>query len=401
MPEPSFEQHLIPRATPAEAVTGSMAARLQAVPVPIDTVKRPLIVTPEFLPFDAWEFSVDIWDRKWAEAKKRAISDASLRLHMKKGTAYCLREYVRYAGGEVKSIVRPPQVVYSGPSLTREEREAWLTNLPQVRVWRIRDKAFAARGKSFYGGQQRPHFVELAYSTPSTALQRLRRRARWVVDGVETDITVSEFGSYFRLHFRTPMGKKVFSNRPVAGDRYYLPSTAKSRLVTIRPEPRLPWRSPVGPSLLPVNSEPERVRVAGTVHGNVFSGRPVGGHFLPTSAPLRVFDRYAVHDGRRVLRRPPAQFMGVGYYGWPTHTAMVDVSIPGKRPPKAAGEGHFLPRSRFWMKHDHEPVQNVRRAIVASKRLSDRILMTTGPKPRFVAGRPFIAGTDSLVVGRP
>jgi hypothetical protein len=112
-------------------------------------------------------------------------------------------------GYQVTKITAPPQRVYSGPSLTREEREAWLALMPQVRVWRVQERGTAGFGKLFYGGSgtgpQRDHRFciggsdddpALRAATPSTAITRLRRRARWVVRGQETDITVSEFGSY-------------------------------------------------------------------------------------------------------------------------------------------------------------------------------------------------------------
>ena len=109
-------------------------------------------------------------------------------------------------GYQVKKITAPPQRVYSGKSLTREEREAWLALMPQVRVWRVFERSFAGLGKLFYGGRgtgrlrshrfcgggENADLVTRA-ATPSTALERLHRRARYIVRGEETDITVVEF----------------------------------------------------------------------------------------------------------------------------------------------------------------------------------------------------------------
>src|SRR5262249_1712238 len=152
--------------------------------------------------------------------RKRVVISRSLALHRKKGTAYALREYARYVDAEITEIIKPPQKIFCGPALTKAQREAWLATLPQVRVWRIQESGIAPRRKTFCGGSSslRQHDGRFCLGggapTPSTALSRLRRRARWVVNGVETDITVTEFGSYFQLHMPAAAGVRFFANRP-------------------------------------------------------------------------------------------------------------------------------------------------------------------------------------------
>jgi hypothetical protein len=98
----------------------------------------------------------------------------------------------------VRKIERPPMHAFSGPSLTKEQRQAWLASLPQVRVFRLHEHGFFTRFKSFYGSSQRNSFFERPFAVPSTALSRLHRRAIWVINGVETDTRVTEFGSFFQ-----------------------------------------------------------------------------------------------------------------------------------------------------------------------------------------------------------
>jgi phage tail P2-like protein len=393
---------LPPNATPYERALARAARRILEVPTPIREVFRPFETSASVLPYLAWERSVDFWPDDWSETAKRAITARSIHLHKRKGTAYALREYVRYAGGTVREITTPPQKVFSGPALTREQREAWLSKLPQVRTWRIQESGTAPAAKSFYGGKSWAHFVEGSFAIPSTAQQRLRRRARWVVDDVETETRVSDFGGYFRLHIKAAAGLKVFSNEPFEPGKFFIPSDARKRLVTIQPETRLPWRSPVGPTLTAVTSEPERVVVRGTKGAGVFSGDICrDGFWVPSTAPLRIFQRYAVFDGSRPNRSPAIQFMGVGRYGFPAHTAHVKASIPGKRSDLAAGDGIIAMKARFWIPSTaSDRVRRVQDAIVASKRASDRILMSTGPERKFIAGRVFRAG-QSFIVGRP
>jgi hypothetical protein len=395
--------HLLPaNASTLEKVFAASGQRIQAIPAPIDTVKRGYQTPAQFLPFAAWEYSVDVWFRDWLEATKRNITARSLQLHQKKGTLYAISEYARYAGGTVLNAERPPIRIFSGPSLTIEQRQAWLSKLPQVRVFLYFEPGQFGLAKAFHGGKQHSRFFGVSYSVPSTALSRLRRRARWVVNGAETDITVEEFGSYFRLRFPSIKGRAVFSNR-VHAKRFYLPSSAWRRLVTIQPTPRLSWRSPVSPTLQAVASEPDRVTIAGQAGFGRFCNRVLPGFFIPSTAKHRIFDRYAVNDGTRPLKRAAVLFTGTKRYGFPAHTAHLRMSIPGKRSKFAAGGNALMvPRSRFYIPHDGSRVETVRRAIQSAKRLSDRIMLDLGPTPRFVAGgRPFIAGVDKLIVGRP
>ncbi|MGJ4927468.1 phage tail protein I [Bradyrhizobium sp. HKCCYLRH3095] len=406
----AYADHLLPpNATALEQVISAVGTRVQDVPVPIDLLKRPLEVPEPFLPALAFELSVDEWKPGWSLTRRRAITAASILLHQKKGTAYTLREYARYADGNVLKIERPPMRVFSGASLTRAQRESWLASLPQIRLWRVREQGVAPSHKAFLGGRSNLRqrsarfFFSGVATTPSVAIQHLQRRARWVVGGVETDTRVSNEGSTLRLHIKGQAGLKVFSHRPI-GRRYFVVSDAWKRIVTVAPTAVLPWRSALVPTLQAVESEPERVKVAGMRGCSVFSDVPITGRafFVPSSAALRIYERYPVLLPDTTPRRPAVQFMGTGRYGFPVHAARVHLSAPGKRSPFAAGDGVFVPRHRFWMPHDPARLREARLGIRASMRLSDKILLRIGPVPRFVAGgAPFFADLDKLVVGQP
>jgi hypothetical protein len=406
----SYTEHLLPpNASALEQVISATAKRVQDIPVPIDLLKRPLEVPESFLPALAFELSVNVWKPGWSLTRRRAITAASVLLHQKKGTAYTLREYARYADGNVLKIERPPMRVFSGASLTKAQREAWLASLPQIRLWRVREQGIASPRKAFLGGRSNIRqrsarfFFPGTAATPSIAMQHLQRRARWVVDGVETDTRVSNRGSTFRLHIKGQAGLKVFSRRPI-GRRYFVVSDAWKRIVTVAPMARLPWRSAVVPTLQAVLSEPERVTVAGTRGRSVFCDVPASprAFFVPSTAPLRIFERYPVLRPDTTPRRPTVQFMGTGRYGFPTHTARVHLSAPGRRSQFAAGDGIFVPRRRFWVPHDPSRLREARFAIRASMRLSDKVLLKIGPVPRFVAGAvPVFADLDKVIVGQP
>jgi hypothetical protein len=397
-----YQDHILPLSeTPLNQALAAVSTRLDAINAPTRDVWDPWSCPPAFLKALAHAFSVDLWVDSWPDTRKRSIIANAIRMHRRKGTLWAARTYLSYVDARLIKATTPPQKVYSGPSLTRAEREAWLEALPQIRTWLFQERGKVGRGM-FFGSPTRPRFMEVGFFIPSTALQRLGRRARWVVNGVETDTRVTTEGSFFQLHIKSQNRLGVFSGIVADHRRYFTPSTAAQRLVTIAPAQSLPWRSPVTPHLDAVTSEPELVVEKGTKARGVFSWGFIGdGFFRPTTAPYRIFWRFAVNDGTQLHRRPAIQFMGVGRYGFPAHTANLKVSMPGKRSRYQAGEGASEPGYRFWIPHDPERIRNARRALIASRRVSDRLLIEYADRPRIIAGQMFRAGIDTFIVGRP
>ncbi len=394
------ERHLLPSSyTPMEKALAALSERAEQIDVPIRRIWDPWTCPPDFLKVLAHAFSVDLWVDGWSDARKRSIIANAVKMHREKGTLAAVLAYLAYVDATLIEALVPPQRVFSGPSLTRSEREAWLSGLPQVRTWRVMERG--TRGLAlFAGGYSLKSFFNGHFPTPSSAITRLKRRTRWVVEGKETETRVSTFENYFRLYIRGTAGSRVFAGKPPGA--FFQKSDARSRIVTIEPATRRPWRSPVGPRLEPVSAEPERVVERGTMDRGVFASTPIRtGYFRPSRAWRRIFWRFPVNDGRRVLRRPSIQFMGVGRYGFPAHTAHLEVSMPGRRRNHVAGEGIVAPRSRFWLPRDRDRTLRVRQALVAAKRASDRILIRYAARPQIVAGQLFRAGVDAFVVGFP
>lgn len=416
---PRLMAHILPNnATEFERAMASQVDRM----LELDTERIRNLWNPwkchiDELPYLAWTMSVDIWDPTWDEFKRRSVVARAIRHHSLKGTLGGLEAYAELVGARIVRATVPPAKVFSGASLTREEREAWLSRLPQVRVWRQYERGTAGF-RMFFGGANRPSYMTMLppdgrhpggahkhFPHPNDAIHRLRRRARWVVSGQETDARVENFESYFRVFRKGSKPHSAFAGPPLSNilrktKRFYVPSTAHERVVTIEPRPVSAWRSTVGPSLRPVTSEPEIVAQRSHEGKAVYVGRPLGArYFQPSSAPYRLFERYAVNDGSLIAKsRPTVQFMGVGRYGMKPHTAELKIEIRGKRRAWAAGDGIVTARSRFWVPHNDEPLRKTRSALVSAKRLSDRILLDTTTKPGFIAGLPFWAGDNEFRV---
>jgi hypothetical protein len=207
------------------------------------------------------------------------------------------------------------------------------------------------------------------------------------------------------VHLRGVEDGSVFANRPffpVRPKRFYIPTTAPKRLITIMPRERLSWRTPVWSSLEPMTAQPEKLFYGSTRRRSVFCDVPMRlpkrDFYVPSDAWSRIYERYSINDGSVELNsRRPVQFMGTGRYGFPKYTAWIGMSLRSKRR-FAVFDGP--PNHHFFQPHDPTPVKRAKIAVQASKKIADRILLELGPVPSFVAGRPFIVGRQNFIVGR-
>jgi hypothetical protein len=212
------------------------------------------------------------------------------------------------------------------------------------------------------------------------------------------------------VHLRSIEDGSVFTTRPirpVPPKRFYIPTTAPKRLITIMPRSRLSWRSPVWASMQPLTAAPDSVVIGSTRRRSVFCDVPSTGprvpnpfswYYVPSDAWSRIFDRYSINDGSTELNsRRPVQFMGTGRYGFPKYTAWIGMSLRSRR---RWGVFDGLPYRKFYLPHDPTPVQRAKTAVQAAKKIADKILLELGPVPSFVAGRPFFAGQNKFIVGR-
>lgn len=388
--------------SPASLAMGATTSRFDEMETIIEKLWNPFECPTEWLPWLAETMSVDFWNEDWPERKKRNVIANQINLEKKKGTIYALREYADLAGASIDKIIRPPQRVFSGASQTPEERERWLSGLPQVRVYLPR-KSKTQKYQLRAGGPLRPSFFETNFPVP--AEPRAREAVYLDDDQNEVNARVEELGSYYRLHFPSTRKHAVFSSS-IMGQYFFVPSTAAKRIFTIAPEAKLPSRSPVGPSIKAVTAEPERVSENYDRNKHqVFSGDKLGTQFfVPSSAHERIYDRWSLLLGNRAVKRSinrmSCQFMGVGFYSWPRHHMRIQTTIKGTSMNLRAGHKMLVPHSRFWIPTDKKPLRLLRRALGTAKSARDSINIQLGTSASLTVGRPLIAGTP-LIVGRP
>ncbi|STK48091.1 putative tail protein I (gpi) [Escherichia coli] len=74
----------------AEAV----GTRITDIPVDLNTLWSPDTCPVHLLPYLAWAFSVDRWDRNWPEETKRQVIRDAWLIHRHKGTISALRRAI-------------------------------------------------------------------------------------------------------------------------------------------------------------------------------------------------------------------------------------------------------------------------------------------------------------------
>lgn len=129
-------------------------ARLAAIPVPGPETVRPETAPEAILPFLAWGWSVDLWDRDWPMATKRSITADALEMHRLKGTPAGIRRYLAYTAAKDVVITAPPQDFFlsAGPDDDPHWR-SWIATLPEIRLYRVQSATTTPFGMWTRGGE--------------------------------------------------------------------------------------------------------------------------------------------------------------------------------------------------------------------------------------------------------
>lgn len=91
-------------ATDFELALEHAIALLTEIPNPIDTLWDPWRCPVKFLPWLAWQYSVDYWREEWPEAVKRQVIDAAYDVHRIKGTLPAIKGAIAGLGIEAQIV---------------------------------------------------------------------------------------------------------------------------------------------------------------------------------------------------------------------------------------------------------------------------------------------------------
>lgn len=92
-------------ATDFEIALEHALSLITEIPNPIDTLWDPWKCPAQFLPWLAWQFSVDYWRTDWPETVKRQVVSVAYEVHRIKGTLPAIRQGIAGLGIEA-DIVR-------------------------------------------------------------------------------------------------------------------------------------------------------------------------------------------------------------------------------------------------------------------------------------------------------
>ena len=146
----TFPTLLPPNATKLEKAIAGPTGRIDnAIPVPIDKLLNADECPAAYLPWLAWHMSLDLWDWRWDETKRRAVIARAVELNRMKGTAHAIRTYCNIMDSEAVQIVVPPQEFYIGNPLTKAEWDIWIHQMTEIRIKLIEGEGVASHDSWF------------------------------------------------------------------------------------------------------------------------------------------------------------------------------------------------------------------------------------------------------------
>jgi phage tail P2-like protein len=379
---------LIPRATPLEAALERATAARLALPAQIlATTNDPWTCPADQLGLLAWSLSLELWDDRWPELKKRQVCADAFRLHRLKTTLAGIRAHVALVDAEVRGAVRPPARAFWRSAITDVAREAQLAALPQIRLYPFAHHTTALRRWFLSSRAARRSYHGHAWLRASRGAELLGTRATYWQAGVERPIDIVEEAGEIRAFLPAVRPNGIWYGHGAASG-FLRSSRGAASVVAFRPDPaRAAFALTRGADA--VSIAPTRVfarRVA--PRHRSFVGRRL--RFLQsTAAPLLVYDRYSIADPSvGIVRRRTRSWHGHMRFGIRPFTAELQVAVPMVRSHLTFDRWHGR---GFLRTADQAPLARAVEAVRVSKAARDTILLDTashGPAT-FRAGARF------------
>ena len=290
---------LPPNASQYELAIAEAVAQWWDIPVAhLDTLWDPRQIPADLLPFLAWALSLDIWNDRWDISKKRSVTARSVALSRLRGTEPAFREFLNIVDARLVEFLPPPQGLFPKNQWTGDQLRKWRNQFPEIRVYPFRIRHTLPRNMLTIG---QPWFGSRHILRPSVAGIYGGRRATWVKEGVETNVSVRVdvgSGEFARGIFTVVLPTSLPRLAPsfITG-RNVIPrsSTAKSRNYIYGQGARTPDLLQPGTA---ISLEPDHVAAQHVVRGGFFLGK---GHTLSmilrrSVAAEHVYDSVRIYD---------------------------------------------------------------------------------------------------------
>ena len=375
-------------ATPLmKAVSLTNAARRPIPLVDLSTLWDPMAAPAEVLPYLAAAHGVSVWRSDWTDAKKRQVIAASIQLKRQRGTAPCFEGHLGFLDAELVQIIAPPQRAVVRAALTAEERQRWLSQFPELRVYHYRNR------NRQLGVATPGRWLSARWTVRSSEASLYAGARAVIVDrGVEASAVVqvvsgaAEFAQSIRIGLPT-RGRRCVLGPASARFLTPLASGAADRLYAFRPG--LTGPDTLRPGLQPIDVTPERVAASQSALVALPVGQALAGPFRFARASrareavydsIRLFEPDRVQRGR--VRRRAGLTAGFSRLGQPAFRLELAVDVSQRR--RKARRFPNLPG--FIEAFDPERTEEAMAAIRSAKLGRDKVEVRTALHRRITAG---------------
>lgn len=329
----------------------------------------------EVLDLLAWQFHIEGWELADTEEKKRALIKRAIALHRLKGTPAGIKFAAAQAGSKVLRLIEPTKYFLS-PGLSKEEKNKWLRQFPQLRIYPRRERA-KKQGMLFF-----KDYLGSTFALRTDAIVRMTVRATLVKDGKEVDL-VTPFWQYeylFKnatLHVKIP-GKAKFASFAGRAIPHLARTDASVRTLWIEKtvpyieEKRRLSIKTITPGFKAVHSDSEWISEMGTQR-TMFCDSAKSFFVARTDAVNRMYHVYYLFDpDKAAWKRKGGNYLGITRLTMPHHLCEVTIDVVRKVPVSP-----YMFSGRAVYASDKSHVQRVLRNMRNWSRCSVKTLIST------------------------
>jgi len=374
-----------------DAVQDLMSIQEQATP-------GAALAPAALLPWLAWHLGMEIWNSDWSEERKRWVVANSIHWHKQKGTLAGISAYLNLVDCDLVGSVVPPARTYASPSLTQEQRLAYLSGFPQLRVLPYVAAAYqkyAAFTTSAYGFTKA--FCGWTFPHDMLPQDRYTRTAMLWDNGAYVDsltlrtVFPGDIGSISDQIYDeivvpvTPTPRQVYCGACYAGAAFLGAGFAAETIIRVGvttswvfAEPRVSMQTiTAGVGLVDVTPT-DVAEVHQAIPRQAFAGAAFAGFScIPASVAWQhIYQLWYLFDPTRVPQgRLATAFAGWCRFGMPAYTAELQVDIR-----RTTGVGEMWRFAGGFLRSPQQATQSIedaRRAVNTSKSARDDVWIKT------------------------
>lgn len=369
------------------AVSLANAERRPVAPSGLADLWDPARAPAAALPHLAGMHGVSVWRADWSEGRKRQVISQTLDLKSRRGTIPCFEGHLGFLDATLLQVIAPPSRAIALQSQTPAERQAWLAQFPQLRVYRFQKRARL-------GGVMTPGPWRSAALTvqDSQASRYVGQRAVVIDQGVESAAVVLAAKGQDPFSQTLTISLPSYGRRCVLGPasaRFLVPMTSRAGDQIFMFRAALGGPDTVRPGLRAIDIAPERgadplIGLAAVCAGQALVG-PF--RFLRTSrAREAVYDAIRLFEPSRVkagkVQRRAGLTAGFSRLGQPAFHLELSVDLSVRR-----AKARRLPNlPGFVQAYDPTRVEEAMAAIRAAKLGRDKVQIRTALHRRITAG---------------